>query len=423
MVLAKGEKILILAPHQDDEALMCSGIIAHALTNGIDVKVGVITNGDKKGRKKGLIRIRETIKALNYLGLSSSNIVFLGYGNTNKTSDAFLNRLYHADTDENVILSNVGNQTYSISEMPEYHYQKYGVHGIYNKETFRNDLKTFIAECEPNHIFVSSLYDDHLDHSMLYRFTVESIINIKHDNPKFSPIVHEYLIHSHDGDDYWPTRERNNSPLVPFSKPITLDSNTLLDWEKREIFTMPMDMQKIPRSRNKKYKVISKYRSQRPWRNNKYLCSYVKSDEVFWKKDFSNIAFLANVRVSSENMTTGQLGIKAIDGITDGFPRFPENEWVTMGETAGAWIKLSWPQVYTINKVVLYGRPKEDINISSATLTFSDGSLIKVGQLPKSGKGYEIDFSAKAVEWVKLTIDEAVGEDVGLSEFEVYEET
>ena len=42
LVLAMGKKILILAPHADDEALMCSGIIVHALTNGADVKVCVM---------------------------------------------------------------------------------------------------------------------------------------------------------------------------------------------------------------------------------------------------------------------------------------------------------------------------------------------------------------------------------------------
>lgn len=422
LVLARGKKILILAPHQDDEALMCAGVIEHALTNGAEVKVAVITNGDKKGRKMGLIRIKETIEAMNYLGLGANNIIFFGYGNTKMDSSAFMNRLYNAATDTTVVPSNVGTQTYSIPEVPEYHYQKYGVHGLYNRITCRRDLESAIREYNPDHIFVSSLYDIHPDHSILYRFTVESIINIKRNNPEFSPTMHEYLIHSHDGDDYWPTRDRNNNQLVPFSKPATLDSNTLLDWERREIFTVPVDMQKLPRSKNKKYKTISKYRSQRPSGNNKYLYSYVKSDEFFWKKDFSNIAFLANVSVSSESTITGQLGVKAIDGITNGYPHFPDNEWATRGQTDGAWIKLSWPKAYTVSKIIIYDRPNLNDNIISATLNFSDGSLINVGTLPNNGKGYEIDFTAKIIEWVKLTVDEAVGENIGLSEFEVYEE-
>lgn len=422
LVLAKGKRILIFAPHQDDEALMCSGVITHALANGADVEIGVLTNGDKKGRKIGLARIKETIKAMECLGLGLDNIIFFGYGSTEMNSSSFMNRLYHAATDTTVVSSHVGDQTYSVPETPEYHYQKFGVHGSYNQATLRQDLEMAIKEYKPDHIFVASLYDIHPDHFILYRFIVEAIITIKRNDHAFSPIMHEYLIHSHDGDDYWPLRDSKNSPLVPFSKPTTLDAKTLLEWEKREIFTVPLEMQNVPRSKNKKYIAISKYRSQRPSGNNNYLYSYVKRDEIFWKKDFSNIAFLAGVSVSSENASTNQLGLKAIDGISDGYPRFPETEWVTTGETVGAWIKLTWPQTYSVNKIILYDRPNLQENIISATLTFSDGTSLEVGTLPNNGSAYEINFVPKTIEWVKCTVNTANGENIGLSEFEVYGE-
>ncbi len=420
-VLARGKKILILAPHEDDEALMCSGVITHALKNGADLKLVVITNGDNKGRKTGLIRMRETIKAMEILGLSAAQIIFLGYGNIKQEKNRFLNLLYDAATEDTLVASRVGTDSYSIPESPEYHYRKYGVHARYDRATFREDLESVIREFNPDHIFVSSLYDTHPDHVALYRFTVESIIHIKRKNPRFSPVLHEYLIHAHEIDDYWPTRDRSNGPLVPFSKPAGFEERATLNWDRREIFPLPLELQTVPRSKNKKHLVISKYRSQRPAGNRNYLYSYVKSDEFFWPKDFSNIALLAKVSVSSENAAANQLGIKAIDGITDGCPRFPANEWVTMKEAAGAWIQLSWPRVYRINKIVLYDRPDPEHHIIDATLTFSDGSLIKVGTLPDNGSGLEIHFTAKAVEWVKLAVDKAAGENTGLSEFEVYE--
>lgn len=422
LVLAKGKKILILAPHEDDEALMCSGIIARALTNGADIKIVVISNGDKKGRKIGLTRIRETIKAMEYLGLSSSNIIFLGYGDTEKDSTSFMNRLYNAETAATIVPSYVGTQTYSVPEAPEYHYRKHGVNAHYKRETFRQDLEEVIAECQPDYIFVTSLYDSHPDHYTLYKFTVESIVHLKRNNPEFSPIMYEYLIHSHDGDNYWPARNSKNSFLIPFDKPNTLDTHTLLAWEKRVSFPLPLDMQAIPLAKNKKYLTLSKYRSQKPSANKNYLYSYVKSDEIFWKRDFSNIACLASVCVSSENESTNQLGIKAIDGIADGYPRFPDNEWATKGETAGAWIQLSWPQTYTINRIILYDRPNLSDHITSAILTFSDGSLIKTGPLPNNGSACEISFPAKKINWFKLTVESAEGSNVGLAEIEVYEE-
>jgi glycosyltransferase involved in cell wall biosynthesis/LmbE family N-acetylglucosaminyl deacetylase len=446
-VLASGKKILILAPHEDDEALMCSGVITHALKNGAALKVVVATNGDSKGRETALMRMRETVRAMQYLGLNAANIVFLGYGDVKQGKSRFLTLLYEAATDDTLVSSQVGTHSYSIPEIPEYHYQKYGVHARYDRATFRQDLEALITEFNPDHIFVSSLYDCHPDHVGLYRFTVESIINIKRANPQFAPVMHEYIVHPHnieaywppsphsrlatvkpeilatmnEIDDYWPTREYNSSPMAPFSKPDGFETRTVLSWDQREIFFVPLTMQKMPRSQNKKYRTISKYRSQRPARNNNYLYSYVKSDEFFWPKDFANIACLANVSVSSENTAAGQLGVKAIDGFIDGYPRFPGNEWVTRGETAGAWIRLSWSKAHTVDRIILYGRPNLQDNIIGATLDFSDASSLRIGALPENGGAYEIKFAPKTIEWVKLTIDTASGENTGLSEFEVYE--
>lgn len=420
-ILSKGKKILLLAPHNDDEALMCAGIIAHSLANGADLRVVVVTNGDNKGYKMAMTRMKETIAAMAYLGLDAKHIFFLGYGDTGKESNSFMKRLYDAASDTTLVPSRVGGETYGSSKIQEYHYQKYGVHGRYDRATFKNDLESVIREFSPDHIFVSSLYETHPDHSMLYKFTVESIIALKRNYPDFSPIMHEYLVHSHDSDDYWPTRDDKRSPLVPFSQPATLEAETLLDWGKRETFTVPLTMQILPRSKNQKYITISKYRSQRPSRNHRYLYSYVKRDEIFWKKDFSNIAFLANISISSENVSKNQLGIKAIDGLIDGYPRFSGHEWATVGETAGAWIRLGWEQAYRINRIVLYGHPDPKNDITSATLEFSDGSSLPIGRLPPNGSQYEIEFAPRTVEWIKLTIDTADGEYTGLSEFEVYE--
>lgn len=420
-ILAKGKKIMILAPHSDDETLMCAGIIAHSLANGAEVKVVLVTNGDHKGRKMAFTRTKETLAAMACLGLEEKQIIFLGYGDTGKESDSFLNRLYQAATDTTLVPSDVGNETYCLPGIREYHYQKFGVHGRYDRATFRSDLEAVIQEFGPDHIFVSSLYETHPDHAMLYKFTVASVIALKRRQPDFSPMLHAYLVHSQDSDDVWPTRDPRRSPLVPFPKPATWDTATLLDWEKREVFTVPLAMQRLPRSKNLKYITISKYRSQRPSRNHKYLYSYVKKDEVFWQKDFSNIAFLAAVTVSSENTLNHQLGMNAVDGLIDGAPRFPGHAWATVGETAGAWIRLSWPHGYTVNRIVLYGHPDPESNITGAMLAFSDGSSLPVGALPANGSGHEIAFAPKTIEWVQFTVDAAKGKYTGLSELEVYE--
>src|SRR5207253_2556760 len=51
---------------------------------------------------------------------------------------------------------------------------------------------------------------------------------------------------------------------------------------------------------------------------------------------------------------------------------------------------------------------------------FSDGSTIKVGTLPDSGDGLPVTFGPKTITWVKVTVNQAVGQNIGLSEIEVY---
>jgi len=134
-----------------------------------------------------------------------------------------------------------------------------------------------------------------------------------------------------------------------------------------------------------------------------------------------DFALGATVTVSSENTSTDQLGIKAVDGVIAGYPDDPTKEWATVGELAGAWITLTWGgQNRTVSSVVLYDRPNLTDHVLSGTLLFSDGSSIAVGALPNDGTGLSVIFSSRTVTWVTFRVDSAVGTDIGLAEIEVY---
>jgi hypothetical protein len=134
---------------------------------------------------------------------------------------------------------------------------------------------------------------------------------------------------------------------------------------------------------------------------------------------FTNKARTATVTVSSENPTTGQLGIKAIDGAATGFPSDYSREWTTNGENVGAWIQLKWPAATAVKQVILYDRPNMDDQILGGTLLFSDGSSVRVGALPNDGAPLSVSFPSKNVTWVKFRVDQANGW-IGLSEFEAF---
>ncbi len=94
--IKKNDRVLILAPHPDDEAIGCAGLIQQAVAIGARVRVAYMTNGDHNEAAfivhekypavfaqqfihMGEERRNEAIKAMQLLGLKREDLVFLGY--------------------------------------------------------------------------------------------------------------------------------------------------------------------------------------------------------------------------------------------------------------------------------------------------------------------------------------------------------
>jgi LmbE family N-acetylglucosaminyl deacetylase len=136
----------------------------------------------------------------------------------------------------------------------------------------------------------------------------------------------------------------------------------------------------------------------------------------------ANIAPLAVVTASSENPGDGQLAVKAVDGVADGWPGDYTREWATAGQTTGAWIELTWTRPYSVSRVVVFDRPNGEDQILGATLSFSDGSTETLGPLDDSGAGNELVFAARLVTSLRLTVTSTSGstQNVGLAELQVF---
>jgi N-acetylglucosamine malate deacetylase 1 len=72
----KGQRVLIFSPHPDDETMATGGYIAQAVQQGAEVRIALITNGNKHGKE--LIRYAEFKNATSILGVNASNLVFMG---------------------------------------------------------------------------------------------------------------------------------------------------------------------------------------------------------------------------------------------------------------------------------------------------------------------------------------------------------
>ena len=137
-----------------------------------------------------------------------------------------------------------------------------------------------------------------------------------------------------------------------------------------------------------------------------------------------NLARVSGVTVSasSQNTSTGQTAVKAVDGVPSGYPADSSREWATVGGKAGSWIRLVWSSPVSVDRVVLYDRPNTEDRVNAGALVFSDGSSVPVGALNNAGGATTVSFPARTVSEVRFNISSVSTSthNVGLAEFEVW---
>jgi LmbE family N-acetylglucosaminyl deacetylase len=422
-VRAQGKTVIVFAPHPDDEALCCSGIIYAAKQRGDTVKVVVVTNGDFQSSVSfGQQREGETVAGMAVLGLSEQDVIFLGYG------DQTLQTLYQSSSPSTVVTSSIG-QTHTYGNRGlgrmDYHTFLTGLPGPYNRQTILGDVEAVLQNFKPDEVYTTSLWDSHPDHRGTFTFVVEALLALKKSGVSLSTRVHETIIHEPCATcsltGYrWPNPPF--TPSQPFFAPPFLVTNATYQWNQIEAIPTPATMRDPNFSSNMKARVITQYPSQGGGTGQtNWLFSFVKEDEFFWDRDFTtNLAGLATVTVSSQDPADGSLGISAVDGVIDGATDYNPWEWNTNGTLNGSWIQLNWASPVTISHIALYSRPSGSDTIVSGTVSFSDSSTIPVGQLPSNSYGLLASFAPKTVTSVRFTVDNATGITTGLAEIETY---
>ena len=132
--------IAIVAPHMDDEALACGGLIAKLpakssihivyVTDGMRSPAPIIPGRDKATAELGKVRMQESIAAMKLLGVPEANLHFLC--------------------------------------LPEAHARE-------STSQLRQLLRTKMQSIEPAHIFVPFRYDRHPDHLAVNHVVVSDL--------------------------------------------------------------------------------------------------------------------------------------------------------------------------------------------------------------------------------------------------------
>lgn len=267
--LTKQDKILILAPHPDDEAIGTGGVIQKAVELGIPIKVVYLTNGDNNELaflvyekhpiiarsgllKMGEMRRQEAVEAMRSLGLQKSQLIFLGYPDFG-TTEIFTKYWGDARPFKSMLTR--------VTSVPYKDSFTYGA--PYKGESVLNDIKKVLFDFQPTKIFVTLPADTNVDHRAYYLFLQIALWDLDGKIPNTE--LYPYIIHVVG----WPL-PLGYHPELSLDIPEKL-SGANLNWQ-----IVDLDSNEI----EKKKEAIGYYKSQNAY-NPEYLCTFARKNELF----------------------------------------------------------------------------------------------------------------------------------------------
>ncbi len=268
------ERILVLAPHPDDETIAAGGLIQEALALDVPVRVCFFTMGDNNElaflitrkhpvlmpsavRSMGLTRQNEALAATAQLGVASNDVVFLGYPDFG-TLDIW-NHHWRTVPPFRSMLTRVTAVPYERALTPG---------SAYAGEDILDDLMEVIRDFNPTHIALSHPADHNVDHRALYLFTRVALWNLAPEG--IHPALLPYPVHF----TQWP-EPRHYHPLLPSTPPYFLDEQIPF-----------LEYALAPFQVTNKYAAIQRHHSQYLYSSG-YLDSFIRKSELFG--DFPDI--------------------------------------------------------------------------------------------------------------------------------------
>jgi len=193
------DRVLVLAPHPDDEVLCTGGLIQSAIAAGAEVQVVFLTLGDSnmaafqayerrpvvtpsQVRAMGEIRRTEALRSLALLGVSADRVRFLGY------PDGGILRIWESHWQDSRPLRTAFTR---VDRVPYLETLSPGAE--YRGESVLQDLVDAISSFAPTVIFVSHPDDSNVDHRGLWLFTHAALAEL---GPSFEDVqVWTSLVH------------------------------------------------------------------------------------------------------------------------------------------------------------------------------------------------------------------------------------
>lgn len=282
------KKLLVFAPHPDDEINLLCGLFHNFKDNGFHITVCFTTNGDNV-RAETEQRFREALKVKELLGYD--DLIILGYG------DGYKGKTIYESRSNSPAESVAGYyQTYDVGNLKTYHSLKYGSQALYTFNNYKSDIKDLILDLYADIILCVDI-DKHPEHrtlSLLFDEVIGEILKTK----KYRPIILKKFayIGVYDGvRDYF---KRPMFKTVPSYKAKMVGEDSVFPylWEERISFqeneyNYPLRFWNSPL-----FSALKTYHSQRVAVRFSQICN---ADVVFWVRRVDSLSYDAELSSSS----------------------------------------------------------------------------------------------------------------------------
>lgn len=285
------DRILVLAPHPDDEVIGCGGVIQQALAMKLPVRVVYLTYGDNNEwsflmyrkhfvlfpgsvRQMGVVRHDEALAAARLLGLQPAQEFFLGYPDHGTLT--MWQNFWDTPPSFRSMLTRVRQVPYDSAFRPG---------APYKSEEILRDLTQVLRAFRPTKVFVSHPADYNPDHRALYLFTRVALWDLE---KQMQPDVFPYLVHY----TKWPAPQ-GRQPTLTLTPPATLTNS--VTWS-----ALPLTPEQVKRKEVALKAHASQLKSSRA-----YLESFVRANELFG--DYPTIALPASGALPLAEMDRARL--------------------------------------------------------------------------------------------------------------------
>lgn len=273
MSFSPATRLLVVAPHPDDETLGAGGLIQRVLHSGGAVQVVFMTSGDgflegvvsarhvqhpqaQDYRAYGMLRQGEARQALAALGVSSKDVLFLGFPDSGLCP---LRITYPIDNGRNYL------SPFTLKDRPPI------ANAVlpsteYNGEDLMQELTWVLQHFRPTLVVTVHPRDQHPDHCATYRFVSDALYTLQQYDAALRPSLLTFLVHF---GNWWPMfgKESTASQLhLPQHFP-----EAEATWRSLSLSAAEMQT---------KRQALSQYHSQMLVMR-QYLLSFVRTNELF----------------------------------------------------------------------------------------------------------------------------------------------